>query len=128
MNCVLIVQSATKHVITSELRRATFQCLRYSCSPLRIQILKVKPWLVSNQLVCIISNLSLTKASNLSVLSPHTLTSLQLIQRMNLAIRLYCYNLLAACLVNYVLLLVRWLWSIPVCFSRIHNVLTLTFN
>ena len=127
MNCALILQDDLNHVLTLKLRRATFQCLCHNCSPFRIQILKVKLWFISNCLVCII-NLSLIKAGNLSVLSPHTLTFLQLMRRTNSMTRLYYYNLLVACLVNYVLSLVRWLRSISLSFSQIHNVLTFEFN
>ena len=56
--------------------------------------LKVRLWFISNPFACIISNFSLIKVGNLSVLLPHILTSLQLMQRM------YSTMLLKACIQN----------------------------
>ena len=59
----------TKHLLTLELRRATFRYLSHTCSPLETQILDVNLWIVYFLFVWII-RIFFIKASNLSVL-PH---------------------------------------------------------
>ena len=115
-----------KAYINSELGQATSWHFCHTCLPFEIHIHKVKLWFISNHLRCIISNLSLIKAGNLSVLDTHIGISLQRMWKMNLVTRLYCYNLLAKD--KCVFSLVKWLWSTSLFFPPLYNALTFAFK